>query len=97
MLQEAAELSARRIEGALFGLSNERIHERAALLVEELGEYALNRPPSQGRVLVQATDDLAAQGADVIAMQMQCLTGKLLTQQMYEEGLEDVEQALSWG
>jgi imidazolonepropionase-like amidohydrolase len=61
--QESVEFSTGGIEGTLFGLSDERIHERSALVVEELGEHALDRPPSQWRVLVQATDDLAAQGA----------------------------------
>jgi hypothetical protein len=67
--QESIELAARRVEGTLFGLSDERIHERPTVLVEEAAEHALNGPPSQGWILLQAADDLPAQGAQVIAMQ----------------------------
>ncbi len=45
---------------------------------------------------MKPTNDFSSQHAQMIAMPTQGLDGKLLTQQVYEERLENIEHALPW-
>jgi hypothetical protein len=69
------ELSAGRIEGPLF-LLGAAIQQRPAVLVNDLAQQPVCRPPSQRGFVVEVADDLSAQDPEIVDMPADGLLGK---------------------
>jgi hypothetical protein len=71
--QEARQLAASRIEGALLGLELTVGEQRPAVLADEVANDLLDWRPAQGAFHLQCADDLTAQNANVVAVSAQGL------------------------
>ena len=59
--QEAKELAAGCIEGALLGFGLAMGEQRPAIIADEVADDLLDRPPAETAVHLQSADDLAAE------------------------------------
>jgi len=66
--QEAKELAAGCIEGALLGFGLAMGEQRPAIIIDELEDDLLDRPPAETAVHLQSADDLTAEHPDVVAV-----------------------------
>jgi len=92
LCQEAEQLAACRIEGALLGFGLVVGEQRAAILANEVENDLFDRHSPQAAVLLQSADHLAAKNPDVVAVPPQGRARQLQRQQSAQEGLEVLHQ-----
>jgi hypothetical protein len=85
LIEEAAELAAGRVQGALCFLGIAAMNQRPALVVKEIKQHALDRYFSQSRIFVEIADDLSAQHPQVVNVFANGLPGKPGRNQMFQE------------
>ena len=86
--QKAKQLAAGRIEGALLGFGLAMGEQRPAIIIDELEDDLLDRPPAETAVHLQSADDLTAEHPDVVAVSAQGLARQRPGQQFAQERLE---------
>jgi hypothetical protein len=66
--QEAKQLAAGCVEGALLGFGLAMGEQRPAVVANEVEDDLLDRPPAEITVHLHPADDLAAEDPDVVAV-----------------------------
>jgi hypothetical protein len=71
--QEAKELAAGSVEGALFGFGLMMREQRSAVSSNVVANNLLDRPPTEAAIHLQPADDFATENPDVVAVLAQRL------------------------
>ena len=88
--------AAGRVERALL-VFRAVVDQRAAVLVDHIAEKLWDSHLSQGRVVVQVTNNLSAQQPQVIDVSTDSLRGKTRGRQMREKGPEARQELVARG
>jgi len=86
--QEAEQLTAGRVEGALLGFRLAMGEQRPTLVADKGENDLLDWPPAEVAIDLQSTDDLTAESPDVVAVSAPGLARQLQGQQLAQERLE---------
>ena len=83
--QEAKELAASRIEGALLDFGLAMREQWPAIVVDEVEDDLLDGPPAEATIHLQMADDLTAESPDIVAVPAQGLARHREGQQLTQE------------
>ena len=86
--QEAKELAASRVEGALLDFRLAMGEQWPAVVVDEVEDDLLDGPPAEPTIHLQLADDLTAEHPDIVAVPVQGLARHREGQQLAQEWLE---------
>lgn len=86
--QEAKELAASRVEGALLDFGLAMGEQWPAIVVDEVEDDLLDGPPAEATIHLQLADHLTAESPDIVAVPVQGLARHKEGQQLAQERLE---------
>jgi hypothetical protein len=86
--QEAKELAASRVEGALLDFGLAVGEQWPAVVVDEVEDDLLDGPPAEATIHLQLADDLTAEHPDIVAVPVQGRARHREGQQLAQERLE---------
>jgi len=95
ILEEAVELPAGGVKGALLLFRGAMVDERSTFVVKHGEEQLLEGTFAQSRILLQVSDELAAEGPEIIPVLVQGLARETEAEQVQQEGFEDLHDTLS--
>jgi hypothetical protein len=91
--QEAKELAASRVEGALLDFGLAMGEQWPAIVVDEVEDDLLDGPPAEATIHLQLADHLTAESPDIVAVPVQGLARHEEGRQLAQERLEAFDHA----